>query len=133
MYDKSNLAGLVSGLILAMAVLRRAEDRGDLPLAEGPFKPTLQSLEQYRCPEWFRDAKFGIWAHWGPQAVPMDGDWYAREIYEEGSQHYQYHAEALRPSVEVRLQGHYPLVEGGEVGPRPADGALQEGRAPAIS
>ena len=90
MHEKSNLAGLVSGLILAMAVAARADDWGDLPFAEGPFRPTLQSLEQYRCPQWFRDAKFGIWAHWGPQAVPMDGDGYAGGIYQEGSKHYEH-------------------------------------------
>lgn len=37
---------------------------------------------QYECPEWFRDAKFGIWFHWGPQAVPeQGGGWYARHMY----------------------------------------------------
>jgi alpha-L-fucosidase len=61
------------------------------PIAPGPFQPTMDSLKGYRCPEWFRDAKFGIWAHWGPQAVPMDGDWYARGMYEEGNKHYKYH------------------------------------------
>ncbi|MBI5831435.1 MAG: alpha-L-fucosidase [Armatimonadetes bacterium] len=61
------------------------------PIADGPFKPETASLKQYQCPEWFRDAKFGIWAHWGPQAVPMDGDWYARGMYEQGSGHYNYH------------------------------------------
>jgi alpha-L-fucosidase len=50
------------------------------PAAEGPFKPTDESLKQYQYPEWFRDAKFGIWAHWGPQAVPRQGDWYARRM-----------------------------------------------------
>lgn len=46
------------------------------------FQPTLASFkEQYKFPEWFRDAKFGIWAHWGPQAVPRRGDWYARKLY----------------------------------------------------
>ena len=53
----------------------------------------MESLKQYECPEWFRDAKFGIWAHWGPQAVPMDGDWYARGMYEPGNKHYKYHLE----------------------------------------
>ena len=53
----------------------------------------MDSLKQYKCPDWFRDAKFGIWAHWGPQAVPMDGDWYARGMYEQGSSHYKYHVE----------------------------------------
>src|SRR5262245_58846776 len=76
----------------AMAVAG-AQNRVDCPIAPGPFKPEMDSLQQYRCPEWFRDAKFGIWAHWGPQAVPMDGDWYARGMYEEGSGHYKYQLE----------------------------------------
>ncbi|MBI5705655.1 MAG: alpha-L-fucosidase [Armatimonadetes bacterium] len=57
----------------------------------GPFKPTMDSLKRYEYPDWFRDAKFGIWAHWGPQSVPMDGDWYARGMYEQGSGHNKYH------------------------------------------
>ena len=79
---------LVLGLLAAGA---KAEDKGNYPIAEGPFKPDFESLKQYQCPEWFRDAKFGIWAHWGPQAVPMDGDWYARGMYEEGNGHYKHH------------------------------------------
>ena len=62
-----------------------------LPLKAGPFKGTVDSLEQFQAPDWFRDGKFGIWAHWGPQAVPGDGDWYARHIYEEGSGVYNDH------------------------------------------
>jgi alpha-L-fucosidase len=64
---------------------------GKLPIADGPYKPTDESLGRFRCPEWFRDAKFGIWAHWGPQAVPRQGDWYARRMYEEGGDAYRYH------------------------------------------
>ena len=63
----------------------------DLPIASGPFQGTMDSLTNYHCPEWFRDAKFGIWAHWGPQAVPMDGDWYARNMYLQGSGQYKDH------------------------------------------
>ena len=62
------------------------------PIAGGPFQPTWQSLStQYQVPEWFRDAKFGIWAHWGPQCQPEHGDWYAREMYIEGSRDYKSH------------------------------------------
>ena len=61
------------------------------------FEPTFESLRQYRAPEWFRDAKFGIWSHWGPQSVPMFGDWYARNMYIQGTQQYEYH---------VRHYGH---------------------------
>jgi alpha-L-fucosidase len=54
------------------------------PVASGKFKPSWESLRQYEVPEWFRDAKFGIWAHWGPQCEPERGDWYARHMYFEG-------------------------------------------------
>lgn len=53
----------------------------DLQIANGKFSPTDASLSTYKYPQWFRDAKFGIWAHWGPQAVPRQGDWYARKLY----------------------------------------------------
>jgi alpha-L-fucosidase len=59
----------------------------------GPFEPTWRSLAAYEAPDWFRDAKFGIWAHWGPQCEPEDGDWYARRMYEEGGAQYKYHLE----------------------------------------
>ena len=57
----------------------------------GPFRPYWESLKAYRCPDWFRDAKFGIWAHWSPQCVPEQGDWYARGMYIQGSGQYNYH------------------------------------------
>ena len=55
------------------------------------FDATFESLYGYSAPEWFRDAKFGIWSHWGPQSVPMFGDWYARNMYIEGTPQYEYH------------------------------------------
>ena len=54
-------------------------------IEDGPFEATWESLRQYQVPDWFRDAKLGIWAHWGPQCVPMAGDWYARHIYDGAS------------------------------------------------
>ncbi|NQU41848.1 alpha-L-fucosidase [bacterium] len=61
------------------------------------FEASWESLEGYTCPDWFRDAKFGIWSHWGPQSVPMYGDWYARHMYIQGHPQYLYH---------VRHYGH---------------------------
>ena len=55
------------------------------------FEASFDSLRNYQCPEWFRDAKLGIWSHWGPQSVPMCGDWYARNMYIQGSEQYYYH------------------------------------------
>jgi len=61
-------------------------------IAPGPFAPTWESLvANYRCPDWFRDAKLGIWAHWGPQCVPGEGDWYARSMYLQGHPQYDAH------------------------------------------
>lgn len=60
-------------------------------LIKGPFKSTWESLKQYQTPNWYRDAKFGIWAHWGPQCQPEEGDWYARFMYNEGSSQYNFH------------------------------------------
>jgi alpha-L-fucosidase len=54
------------------------------PMATGKFEPTWDSLQQYETPDWYRAAKFGIWAHWGPQCQPEYGDWYARKMYIEG-------------------------------------------------
>jgi alpha-L-fucosidase len=66
--------------------------RAQVPsIAPGPFQGTRESLKAYRAPDWFRDAKFGIWAHWGPQSAPEYGDWYARNMYVEGSRQYKYH------------------------------------------
>jgi alpha-L-fucosidase len=61
-------------------------------LATGPFEPTWESLvKNYKYPEWYRDAKFGIWAHWTAQCVPEQGDWYARRMYIQGEKDYDYH------------------------------------------
>jgi alpha-L-fucosidase len=59
----------------------------------GPFEASWNSLQNYKVPDWFRDAKFGIWAHWGPQCQPEHGDWYARSMYIEGSNDYKFHVE----------------------------------------
>jgi alpha-L-fucosidase len=62
-------------------------------MAPGKFQPTWDSLAQYQTPEWFRDAKFGMWAHWGPQCQPEHGDWYARGMYQEGGDQYNFHVQ----------------------------------------
>ena len=56
----------------------------------GPFKPTWDSLSSYQAPEWFKNAKFGIWSHWGPQCQAEQSDWYARGMYEENSNYYKW-------------------------------------------
>lgn len=62
-------------------------------VAPGPFQPSWESLSSYQVPDWYRDAKFGIWAHWGPQCQPEMGDWYAQKMYQEKNAVYKFHCE----------------------------------------
>ena len=64
-----------------------------LGVAAGPFQPTLESLSAFQVPDWYRDAKFGIWAHWGPQCQPEQGDWYAQNIYLPAQAVYKFHVQ----------------------------------------
>jgi len=66
-----------------------SEDRAINQIKE--YEPTIESLRQYECPEWFRDAKFGIYLHWGPYSVAEQGEWYARRLYEQDRKEYAHH------------------------------------------
>lgn len=74
----------------------------------GRFEPRWESLRQYDVPEWFRDAKFGIWAHWGPQCVEGTGDWMARNMYVEGSAAYNYHVKHYGHPSEIGFKDVLP-------------------------
>ena len=75
----------------ALLLPRRSQAQDTIPeIAKGPFDGA-ESLKQYRIPEWFRDYKFGMWAHWGPQSAAEFGDWYARNMYIQGSAQNKFH------------------------------------------
>ena len=78
----------IGGMAAAVPTLwlprARAQSMAGRTIAAGDFRPDWQSLLQYQAPDWFRDAKFGIWAHWTAQCVPEQGDWYARQMYIQG-------------------------------------------------
>jgi alpha-L-fucosidase len=75
----------IRAIALAVPALKFMPAYAFKPMQGAPFKGTRESLKSYVVPEWFRDAKFGIWAHWGPQSAIEAGDWYARNMYMEGS------------------------------------------------
>lgn len=61
-------------------------------IRSGRYKDTWESLAQYEPPKWFRDAKFGVFIHWGVYSVPAFGsEWYSRNMYIQGSQAYEHH------------------------------------------
>ena len=103
MFNQSPLRSsfVVLSFLLAIAT-SKTEAQTNFPstreIASGPFQPTWESLAaQYQCPEWFRDAKFGIWAVYGPQCQAEDGDWYARGMYLQGSRQNKFHVEHYGP------------------------------------
>ena len=65
----------------------------DIPITDGPYKASWASIEHNYpgTPQWLRDAKFGIWVHFGPQAAGESGDWYARHLYKEEHKAYKNH------------------------------------------
>ena len=100
--SKKKLTALLLFLTLVAAFARtNSATMSQLPpITEGPFKADWNSLTNYQTPEWFRDAKFGIWAHWGAQCEPEHGDWYARKMYMPGDPDYISHiAEYGHPST----------------------------------
>jgi len=61
------------GILVCTCAVTQAEDK---------LEATVKSLENYRCPEWFRNAKFGIYCHWNAQSaskISANG-WYAQNI-----------------------------------------------------
>lgn len=92
---KKNISKILIYSLLLFSISSFAQNTEKM--TTGRFEPTWESLAQYEIPEWFRNAKFGIWAHWGPQCVPEQGAWYARDMYIEGHPDYEWH---------VRNYGH---------------------------
>jgi alpha-L-fucosidase len=82
-----------------------------LPITSGPFQGTRASLKNYVIPDWFRDAKFGIWAHWGPQSGVEDGDWYARNMYIRGHPQYEYHVKTYGHPSKVGYKDLVPMFK----------------------
>ncbi len=75
----------------------------DIPIAPGPFEPTWESIEKNYPgePAWLREAKFGIWVHFGPQSAGESGDWYARNLYKPGHWAYENHLKRYGHPSEV--------------------------------
>lgn len=77
---------LTAGVLLALALPAAAGDLPEnVPMERGAYSNSWESLKQWECPEWFKDAKFGLWAHWGPQCQAESGDWFARFMYYSNS------------------------------------------------
>ncbi len=75
-----------------------------------PYEANWKSLEAYTVPSWFKDAKLGIFIHWGVYAVPaFRNEWYPRNMYIEGSPEYAHHREAWGPQKAFGYKDFIPM------------------------
>ena len=90
------------------ALLTRV-DEGD---HDGPFRPDWESLQKYEVPEWYKDAKFGIFIHWGVYSVPAFGnEWYPRNMYRQGSEEYKHHITTYGPPDKFGYTDFIPMFK----------------------
>ena len=79
------------------------------PTNPASFEATVESLQQYQTPEWFRDAKLGIYMHWGAYSVAERGEWYARKLYIQGSPEYKHHVKTYGHPSEFGYKDFIPM------------------------
>ena len=102
------LIGSTAPMLAAGGALAQTAATG-IDITPGRYTNTRESLRSYTIPEWFADAKFGIWSHWGPQSAVGEGDWYARRMYIEGEPQYDYHVKRFGPQSKVGYKDLIPL------------------------
>jgi alpha-L-fucosidase len=79
---------------------------------QGPFRPDWESLQKYEVPEWYKDAKFGIFIHWGVYSVPAFGsEWYPRMMYVPGSGEYKHHLATYGPQDKFGYKDFIPMFK----------------------
>ncbi|MHC5248653.1 alpha-L-fucosidase [Enterococcus sp. LJL90] len=77
---------------------------------QGPFFPNWQSLNQFEIPAWFKEAKFGIFIHWGLYSIPaFNNEWYSRNMYIEGHPEFDHHRQTYGPQYKFGYQDFIPL------------------------
>lgn len=77
---------------------------------EGPYGADWQSLQKYEVPDWYKDAKFGIFIHWGVYSVPAFGsEWYPRNMYRQGSEEYKHHLSTYGPLTRFGYKDFIPM------------------------
>lgn len=80
--------------------------------ADISYEPTWESLKAYECPQWFADAKFGIYAHWGVYSAvegSRNTDWYGRNMYVKGHVNNKEHVEKYGPVSEFGYKDFVPM------------------------
>jgi alpha-L-fucosidase len=86
--------------------------------AQERFQPNWESLNTYKIPDWFRDAKFGIFIHWGVYSVPAFGnEWYPRESYDTSTPSYKHHIEKYGAHTQFGYKDFIPMFKAEKFSP----------------
>ena len=84
----------------------------DAVVSRGPFKDTPGSLRGYQAPDWYRDAKFGIFIHWGLYSVPAyNNEWYSRLMYQKDSDEFKHHVATYGSQDKFGYKDFIPLLK----------------------
>ncbi|HLH08365.1 MAG TPA: alpha-L-fucosidase [Terriglobales bacterium] len=84
----------------------------DTVIQQGPYRADWQSLQNYEAPEWYRDAKFGIFIHWGLYSVPAFGsEWYPRNMYRKGTPEYAHEIATYGPLTKFGYKDFIPMFK----------------------
>ena len=98
----------------------------DAVAARGPFAPNWASLARFKTPEWYQDAKFGIFIHWGVYSVPAFGnEWYPRNMYLQGTPEFEHHVATYGPQAKFGYKDFIPQFKAEKFDARRLGGALQ--------
>ena len=91
----------------------------DQVIAEGKYQDTWESLQQYEQPRWFRDAKFGIFIHWGVYSVlAFANEWYSRNMYIQGSPEFEHHVKTYGHHKEFGYKDFIPMFRAEKFDPK---------------
>ncbi len=81
------------------------------PIASRHYEATWESLKRYTVPQWYLDAKFGIFIHWGVYAVPAhDNEWYPHNMYVKSSPVFKWHRESFGPQSTFGYKDFIPKL-----------------------
>ena len=76
------------------------------------YEPDWESLGQYTAPDWFRDAKFGIFIHWGVYAVPAFGnEWYPHAMYKRDNPAFAHHRDTWGAQAAFGYKDFIPMFK----------------------
>ena len=90
--------------------MKKYLDQINATINSGKFKDTWESLQRYRVPAWYEDAKFGIFIHWGVYSVPAFGsEWYPRNMYIQGSPEFEHHRKTYGEHKEFGYKDFIPM------------------------